>query len=251
MATDDQDKLEQIYSAALRLDSDQRPEFVRQECGKDKALRAEVESLLAHDQALGSFSGKARRRGRDYHYDRRIACRRCARPLSLAAENRRRRHGRGLAGRAKRNRSAGAFALKLVKAGMNTRVVLARFESERQALAAQLRRDDLSTAYDRRGPLGIVIEYMELGHATRSLVPGRHPRAEYDDERCASAASREEQRPDPALSVGYFSGALLVYSCQARKRGGPQNVLSAPADHHLVQFPGSDGLGQIIVHSCL
>ena len=58
MATDDQGKLEQIYSAALRLDSDQRPEFVRQECGKDKALRAEVESLLAHDQALGSFLEK-------------------------------------------------------------------------------------------------------------------------------------------------------------------------------------------------
>ena len=118
MATDDQGKLEQIYSAALRLDSDQRPEFVRQECGKDKALRAEVESLLAHDQALGSFLEKPVGEAVTNHYDRRIACRRCARPLSLAAENRRRRHGRGLAGRAKRT----GPPARRSKAGLNATV---------------------------------------------------------------------------------------------------------------------------------
>ena len=58
MAADDQDKLGEIYSAAQRLDAGQRPEFVRQACGDDEALRADIESLLAHEQGLGSFLEK-------------------------------------------------------------------------------------------------------------------------------------------------------------------------------------------------
>jgi serine/threonine protein kinase len=56
------------------------------------------------------------------------------RPISSAGADRRGRHGRGVAGRTE---GAGAppGGLKLIKAGMDTREVVARFESERQALA--------------------------------------------------------------------------------------------------------------------
>src|SRR5580658_895487 len=71
---------------------------------------------------------------------------------------------------------------------------------------------------------------------------------------CLNGGVLDERRgrfPVPLSAWVTFSGALLVYSCQARKRVGRQNALSAPAGHHLVQFPGSDWLAQIIVHSGL
>jgi len=58
MTGDSQDRLDRIYDAALRLDPSQRLEFVRQACGADEAMRAEIESLLAHAQQLGSFLEK-------------------------------------------------------------------------------------------------------------------------------------------------------------------------------------------------
>jgi len=55
MASDDKYKIGKIYSAALQLEPDRRPDFVRRACGQNEALRAEVESLLAHEDDLGSF----------------------------------------------------------------------------------------------------------------------------------------------------------------------------------------------------
>ena len=56
------------------------------------------------------------------------------RALPPAAIARRRGHGRGLAGGAEKPIQR-TVALKLIKAGMDTKAVVARFESERQALA--------------------------------------------------------------------------------------------------------------------
>jgi eukaryotic-like serine/threonine-protein kinase len=55
MSSDAEKKLDEIYSAALRLKHDQRLEFVRRACGEDEALRSYVESLLAREQASSSF----------------------------------------------------------------------------------------------------------------------------------------------------------------------------------------------------
>jgi hypothetical protein len=48
-------KLDQMYSAALKLDAAQRASYLRQARGADDALCAEVESLLSHQDPLGSF----------------------------------------------------------------------------------------------------------------------------------------------------------------------------------------------------
>jgi hypothetical protein len=72
-------------------------------------------------------------------------------PISSTAVNRR-RHGRGLAGEQKqpvRRR----VALKLIKAGMNTREVTARFEAERKALAL-MGHASIAEAFDASTPQG-------------------------------------------------------------------------------------------------
>ncbi len=58
MNPDRADKLDQIYSAALKLDAGRRAAFVRQACGEDEALQSEIESLLAQEDQLGSFLDK-------------------------------------------------------------------------------------------------------------------------------------------------------------------------------------------------
>ena len=56
------------------------------------------------------------------------------RPVQAAREDRRGRHGHRLHGRAGEARPA-QVALKIIKPGMDTEQVVARFEAERQALA--------------------------------------------------------------------------------------------------------------------
>ena len=55
MTDEEQDELDRIYHAALQLEPGERSEFVQRACGENDALRAEIESLLAHQEQLGSF----------------------------------------------------------------------------------------------------------------------------------------------------------------------------------------------------
>ena len=48
-------QIERLYHAALKLAAGERAAFLRQECRGDEALRAEVESLLAHHTAAADF----------------------------------------------------------------------------------------------------------------------------------------------------------------------------------------------------
>jgi serine/threonine protein kinase/Tfp pilus assembly protein PilF len=135
MPNDRQDNLEEIYSAALRLDAAERATFMRQACGEDDALRVEIESLLAQQERLGSFL-------------KRPAIEVLAGTESIPGETAEtvigryrllQKVGEGGMGEVwlaeQREPVRRRVAIKLVKAGMNTREVMARFESERQALA--------------------------------------------------------------------------------------------------------------------
>ena len=52
--------IEQVFHAALTRPLDERPAFLAQACGDDRALREEVESLLAHSAApLQLLDGEA------------------------------------------------------------------------------------------------------------------------------------------------------------------------------------------------
>jgi serine/threonine protein kinase len=48
-------QIERLYHAAVKLAADQRAGFLRQECQDDDELRAEVQSLLAHQSAAADF----------------------------------------------------------------------------------------------------------------------------------------------------------------------------------------------------
>jgi eukaryotic-like serine/threonine-protein kinase len=51
-------EIERLYHAARERDAAQRVEFLAQACAGDESLRRELESLLAQDEATGSFMGK-------------------------------------------------------------------------------------------------------------------------------------------------------------------------------------------------
>jgi eukaryotic-like serine/threonine-protein kinase len=48
-------QIEWLYHAAREMDASARADFLAKACGEDTALRAEVESLLAQDEEVGSF----------------------------------------------------------------------------------------------------------------------------------------------------------------------------------------------------
>jgi len=130
-------RLEAIYSAALKQDASRRTEFLSQACGDDAALREEIESLLGDERKLGDFLEKPALQEAGFAIagrNERLLAGQTLGPYHLLeligaggmgevwlAEQKQPVHRR--------------VALKLIKAGMDTREVVARFESERQALA--------------------------------------------------------------------------------------------------------------------
>jgi serine/threonine protein kinase len=119
-------RIEDLYHLALERE-EQRPAFLEQACGGDESLRQEVESLLSND-------------GPDEVLDRPAAHLLVETTGTVVGHYRLlQRIGEGGMGEVwlaeQREPVRRRVALKLVKAGMNTREVMARFESERQALA--------------------------------------------------------------------------------------------------------------------
>lgn len=134
-----------LFCEALEItDPEQRRAYLDQACGNKNELRARVEALLALSQNAGDFFG-------EQHPSLAAAAAQCA----LAPES-------GLDSGAPENRRIGPYkllqkigeggcgvvymaeqeqpirrrvALKIIKLGMDTRNVIARFEAERQALA--------------------------------------------------------------------------------------------------------------------
>ena len=126
-----------LFSRALELDSQERLAFLRDECGADAGLRLEVEQLLADaaaadDYFTGSFGAAAWAGERGTTGGGRVGD--CAGPYRLL-----RQLGEGgfgvvwLAEQVEPIRRK--VAVKVIKAGMDSREVLARFAAERQALA--------------------------------------------------------------------------------------------------------------------
>ena len=113
----------EIFQQALERPLDERAAFVETACGGDASLEARVARLLrAHEEAGSFLGGDAIRPGA------RIG------PYQILEEI-----GAGGFGTVYRARQSEPVrrevALKVVKPGMDTREILARFEAERQALA--------------------------------------------------------------------------------------------------------------------
>ena len=129
---------EALFEELVRLPSPQRAAYLQEACGPDSALRQRLEILLAvHDRAsdFATRGGRARGGpGRFASHPWHRAARRPDRPLqALAADW---RGGCGVVYMAQQEAPVRRLvALKVIKPGMDTRQVVARFEAERQALA--------------------------------------------------------------------------------------------------------------------
>jgi eukaryotic-like serine/threonine-protein kinase len=126
----DRARVREVYLEAAELPNDQRAEFLDHTCGADAALRAEVESLLSaaarHPEFFGSPTAAPGEPAEII--GSRIG------PYRLLQEI---GHGGfGAVYVAEQDQPVRRrVAVKVIKLGMDTRAVIARFEAERQALA--------------------------------------------------------------------------------------------------------------------
>ena len=141
MTTDQRDKVQRLFEEALKRKPDQRAAFLNEACGDDSNLLAEVESLLAHHEQAPTGFMQPPERDPD-------ATVKGPQPRNVAGALIGQRIGHYMI----RDRlGEGGFAdvylaeqmepvrrrvaLKIIKLGMDTKQVIARFEAERQALA--------------------------------------------------------------------------------------------------------------------
>ena len=144
---------EQIFDEACQLSSEQRAAYLRGACGDDAALRSQVESLLRADAEAGSFLAEDTQARRHVGAEGGDPDATIPRAVPRAAPDARTEQPGLMIGRFKllqqigeggfgsvwmaeqREPVARKVALKIIKLGMDTRQVIARFEAERQALA--------------------------------------------------------------------------------------------------------------------
>ena len=126
--------VKELFGAALDLDPVDRAAFLDRECKGDRELRREVEMLLDADADAGSFLRYPllqTQTAEPFEVDRVDTVIGPYRLIELLGEG-----GMGQVWLAEQRLPVRRrVAIKLIKAGMDTREVVARFESERQALA--------------------------------------------------------------------------------------------------------------------
>ena len=130
---------ESIFHEARKISGPERAAYLKGACGNDLALRSKVEALLAADEAAGSFlktaehtleqiGGEAARATPSEKPGEQIGRYKL---LEQIGEG-----GFGSVWAAEQKEPVKRrVALKIIKLGMDTRQVIARFEAERQALA--------------------------------------------------------------------------------------------------------------------
>ena len=132
------DRGEAIFHGALQLPPEQRADYIKLACGDDEQLRAHVESLLKANNDAGDFLDEPAAPSPNKTIALEI-------PLTEKAGDRIGRYkllqqigegGCGVVYMAEQEQPVRRrVALKVIKLGMDTKQVVARFEAERQALA--------------------------------------------------------------------------------------------------------------------
>ncbi|MBV8113286.1 MAG: tetratricopeptide repeat protein [Silvibacterium sp.] len=125
------DLAEQLFEAALDLSPEDRADFLDRQCKGDPELRSAIESLLVGETDQTSFPEQSADEGLHRSTTLRGSFIGPYHLLDLIGEG-----GMGEVWLAEQKRPVRRrVAIKLIKVGMDTREVVARFESERQALA--------------------------------------------------------------------------------------------------------------------
>jgi serine/threonine protein kinase len=135
----------EVFSGALRLDGEARRAFLDESCRGDGALRDEVESLFAHDEAGDTVEPAAQRALLGVVADQGPPADGRAADVGLCPGDQLgpykllQQIGEGAFGTVFAADQSGPLrrrvAIKVLKAGMDTKEVIARFEAERNALS--------------------------------------------------------------------------------------------------------------------
>lgn len=132
------DRAESIFLNALEISRcDVRDAYLAAECGDDVALRAEVDGLLDHSDRLGDFLNQTH----DAQIEIPATQAENGLEIGVAIDRYRLREKIGEGGMGEvyvaeqEEPVLRKVALKIVKPGMDSRAIIARFEAERQALA--------------------------------------------------------------------------------------------------------------------
>ncbi|HEX8072230.1 MAG TPA: protein kinase [Pyrinomonadaceae bacterium] len=132
-------QVKQLFAAAVECDAGARADYLARACGGDEELRAEVESLLAHDEPESEFIEKsAFEVTARLLADEEAQARREQRIGAYKVLDEIGRGGMGVVYLAVRadEQFHKQVAIKLIKRGMDTEAVVRRFRNERQILAA-------------------------------------------------------------------------------------------------------------------
>jgi len=163
-------RVEEIFKAALTMEASQRAAFIDEACGSDRALIAEVQSLLDADDAADGFlnpptnaaafapgdrSDRAMVGGRigQYRIDRLIAS-----------------GGMGTVYEATQDRPRRTVALKVIKTGFVSPAMLRRFEHEVEILG-RLRHPNIAQIFDAGSHAsdGHVVPYFAMEYLPDAL----------------------------------------------------------------------------------
>ena len=143
MGSDDWTRIKSLFAGASELPADARDAYLQDGCGGDAALRGEVEALLRAADRIATATARPPLPTGLAHGLGPTAAARQPSPETAGATiglyKLLQRIGEGGMGTVwlaeQRHPVARQVALKVVKLGMDTRQVIARFEAERQALA--------------------------------------------------------------------------------------------------------------------
>lgn len=213
-------RAKEVFSAAVERPSVERNRFLELACREDRALRLEVESLLRfHDEAaasptISSLSIVGESEAPAYVGNCRI--------LHRIGEG-----GMGEVFLAEQETPARRrVAVKLIKAGMDTREVVSRFDAERQALAL-MNHPNVAAVYDAgataTGRPYFVMEY----------IPGE-PITEYCDRNRLTIQQRLELFMQVCHAVQHAHQKGVIH-----RDIKPSNILVIPRE------PGAGAVGQL------
>ena len=126
MTSDDHARVKELFIAACELPPEERREYLERECGSDVALKDEVDELLGYHEAETTHGPS-------------VSATALGDLESISSYKVLQKIGEGGMGEVYEAEQTSPVqrrvALKVIKWGMDTKEVLARFESERQALA--------------------------------------------------------------------------------------------------------------------
>ena len=208
---------ESIFAQAMEIASaDERTAFLDRACGQDPALRAEVEALLRAHERTGNLLDLPENMPAPTDLPDREGCGTVIGPyklLELIGEG-----GMGTVWMAEQTDPIRRrVAVKVVKQGMDSRQVLARFEAERQALAL-MEHPNIARVLDAgKTPSGRPYFVMEL-------VKGR-PITDYCDEERLGMQERLVLFADVCRAVQHAHQKGIIH-----RDLKPSNVLVAPYD---------------------